>query len=143
MAFSKCLKPSETWISPICRFGQKYPIYNGNLNVCGILKDYLQTSGITEGALFRPISKSGNLRPQTITDKSIAAIVKRYAQAAGLNPDDFGGHSLRSGFITSAAEAGANLFKIMDVSRHKSVQTVRGYVRSAEMFKDHAGSSFL
>jgi site-specific recombinase XerD len=123
--------------------GHTIAIYNGKLDVIGILKAYLQTSGITEGALFRPISKSGNLRPQTITDKSIAAIVKRYAQAAGLNPDDFGGHSLRSGFITSAAEAGANLFKIMDVSRHKSVQTVRGYVRSAEMFKDHAGSSFL
>lgn len=40
-------------------------------------------------------------------------------------------------------EVGANLFKIMDVSRHKSVQTVKGYVRNAEMFKDHAGSSFL
>jgi site-specific recombinase XerD len=123
--------------------GQTIAIYNGHLNVVGILKDYLQAAGITDGAVFRPVTKSDKTRDQAITDKSIATIVKRYAEAAGLNPDDFGGHSLRSGFITSAAEAKANLFKIMDVSRHKSVQTVRGYVRSAEMFKDHAGSSFL
>ncbi|WP_028487842.1 site-specific integrase [Thiothrix lacustris] len=123
--------------------GQTIAIYNGKLNVCGILKDYLQAAGIVDGALFRPITKSDKTRNQAITDKSIATIVKRYAEAAGLNPDDFSGHSLRSGFITSASESGANLFKIMDVSRHKSVQTVRGYVRNAEMFKDHAGSSFL
>jgi integrase len=62
---------------------------------------------------------------------------------AGLDITEFGAHSLRAGFITSAAESGANLFKIMDVSRHKSVETVKGYVRTAELFKDHAGSSFL
>jgi hypothetical protein len=50
---------------------------------------------------------------------------------------------LRAGFITSAAKSGAWLFKIMDVSRHRSVETVRGYVRDAEMFKDHAGQDFL
>lgn len=123
--------------------GQTIAIYNGRLNVVGILQEYIRAAGITEGALFRPITKGGNLRNQPITDKSISETVKRYAAAAGLDPDQFAGHSLRAGFITSAAEAGANLFKIMDVSRHKSVQTVKGYVRNAEMFKDHAGSSFL
>lgn len=123
--------------------GQTIAIYGGKLDVCGILKDYLQAAGIVDGALFRPITKSDQTRNQAITDKSIAKIVKRYAEAAGLNPDDFSGHSLRAGFVTSAAAVGANLFKIMDVSRHKSVQTVRIYVRNAEMFKDHAGSSFL
>lgn len=59
------------------------------------------------------------------------------------NPAEFAGHSLRSGFLTSAAENGANLFKMMDVSRHKSVDTVRGYVRSAEAFKNHAGAGLL
>jgi hypothetical protein len=51
----------------------------------------------------------------------------------------FSGHSLRSGFLTSAAGKGATIFKMMDVSRHKSVDTLRGYVRDAELFKDHAG----
>jgi hypothetical protein len=39
----------------------------------------------------------------------------------------FSGHSLRSGFLTSAAGKGASMFKMMDVSRHKSVDTLRGY----------------
>ena len=67
----------------------------------------------------------------------------RYAEAAGLDPDVYAGHSLRAGFLTSGAEAGASIFKLMEVSRHKSVDTLRGYVRRAELFKDHAGSGFL
>ena len=46
-------------------------------------------------------------------------------------------------FLTSGAEAGASIFKLMEVSRHKSVDTLRGYVRRAELFRDHAGSDFL
>jgi formate dehydrogenase assembly factor FdhD len=50
---------------------------------------------------------------------------------------------LRSGFLTSAAARGASVFKMMDVSRHKSVDTLRGYVRDAEMFQNHAGAGLL
>jgi hypothetical protein len=56
-------------------------------------------------------------------------LVKAYAQRAGLDASTFSGHSLRSGFLTSGAEAGASIFKLMEVSRHKSVDTLRGYVR--------------
>ena len=55
----------------------------------------------------------------------------------------FSGHSLRSGFLTSAASNGASVFKMMDVSRHRSIETLRGYVRDSEMFKDHAGAGLL
>jgi hypothetical protein len=51
--------------------------------------------------------------------------------------------SLRSGFLTSAAARGASIFKMADQSRHKSMDTLRGYVRDAEIFKDHAGSGLL
>jgi len=53
------------------------------------------------------------------------------------------GHSLRSGFLTSAAGRGASIFKMMDVSRHQSMDTLRGYVRGAELFRDHAGTGLL
>ncbi len=43
----------------------------------------------------------------------------------------------------SSAENGASVFRMMDVSRHKSIETVRGYVRQAEEFKDHAGEGLL
>jgi hypothetical protein len=60
-----------------------------------------------------------------------------------LDPTQFAGHSLRAGFLTSAAARGASIFKMMDVSRHRSVDTLRGYVRDAELFKDHAGAGLL
>jgi hypothetical protein len=44
---------------------------------------------------------------------------------------------------TSAAKRGASIFKMMDVSRHKSVDTLRGYVRDAELFQDHPGAGLL
>jgi hypothetical protein len=55
----------------------------------------------------------------------------------------FAGHSLRAGFLTSAAGRGASIFKMMDVSRHKSMDTLRGYVRDAELFRDQAGAGLL
>jgi hypothetical protein len=45
-----------------------------------------------------------------------------------------------AGFLTSAAQRGASIFKMMDLSRHRSVDTLRGYVREADIFKDHAGT---
>lgn len=70
-------------------------------------------------------------------------MVEKSAGLAGLDPDHFGGHSLRSGFVTSAAANGATLFKLMDQTRHRSVETVRAYVRRAELFEDHAGEGLL
>jgi hypothetical protein len=74
-----------------------------------------------------------------LSAQSVADIVKtRGLSAPGSSPRPFAGHSLRSGFITSAAKRGALIFKMMDVSRPRSVDTLRGYVRAAELFQDHA-----
>jgi hypothetical protein len=72
----------------------------------------------------------------------VAEVVKQRAERA-LDPVEFSGHSLRSGFLTSAAGSGASVFKMMAVSRHKSMDTLSGYVRSAELFQDPAGAVFL
>ena len=53
------------------------------------------------------------------------------------------GIRLRSGFLTSAAESGASIWKLSEVSRHKSLDTLRGYVRRVDLFKEHAGAAFL
>jgi integrase len=100
-------------------------------------------SGIEAGPIFRPIDKGGTVRDSRLTDRSVANIVKAYAARAGFDASTFSGHSLRAGFLTSAAGKGASIFKMMDVSRHKSVDTLRGYVRDAELFKDHAGTGLL
>jgi hypothetical protein len=62
----------------------------------------------------------------------VARIVKQYATRAGLDPSTFAAHSLRAGFLTSAAEHGASVLKLMEVSRHRSVDTLRGYVRRVD-----------
>jgi site-specific recombinase XerD len=107
------------------------------------LRAWLDASGIEAGPVFRPINKAGVVRISRLTDRSVANIVKAYAERAGFDAGTFSGHSLRSGFLTSAAGKGASIFKMMDVSRHKSVDTLRGYVRDAELFKDHAGAGLL
>jgi integrase len=107
------------------------------------LKAWLEAAGIAQGPVFRPVAKGGRIQATRLTDRSVADIVKAHAQLAGLDPKLFAGHSLRSGFLTSAAERGASMFKMADQSRHKSMGTLRGYVRDAEIFKDHAGRGLL
>jgi site-specific recombinase XerD len=107
------------------------------------LRAWLDAAGIEAGPLFRPIDKAGTVAASRLTCRSVANIVKAYAARAGFDASLFSGHSLRSGFLTSAAGNGASIFKMMDVSRHKSVDTLRGYVRDAELFKDHAGAGLL
>ena len=107
------------------------------------LREWLKQAGIDAGPLFRPINKAGRVAQARLTDRSVSNIIKVYAERAGFDASTFSGHSLRSGFLTSAAAKGASIFKMMDVSRHKSVETLRGYVRDAEIFKDHAGAGLL
>jgi len=107
------------------------------------LREWLDAAGIEKGPIFRSINRAGRVSGERLTDRSVANIVKDYAGRAGFDPSSFSGHSLRSGFLTSAAAKGASIFKMMDVSRHKSVDTLRGYVRDAELFKDHAGAGLL
>ena len=106
------------------------------------LREWLAAAGIESGPLFRPVNKSGKTNEARLTDRSVGSIVKAMVRRIGF-PDAFSGHSLRSGFLTSAASNGASIFKMMDVSRHKSVDTLRGYVRDADLFRDHAGAGLL
>ena len=73
----------------------------------------------------------------------MAEIVKTYAKRLGIDPDTVSGHSLRAGLLTSAANSGASIFKMMDLSRHKSMDTLRAYIRETELFQDHAGTGLL
>jgi site-specific recombinase XerD len=106
-------------------------------------KAWIEAANISAGPVFRPIAKGERLQEARLTDRSVAKIVKAHAARIGLDPAGFSGHSLRSGFLTSAAARGASIFKMMDVSRHKSMDTLRGYVRDAELFRDHAGAGLL
>ncbi|WP_246693792.1 site-specific integrase [Methylobacterium sp. WL18] len=116
-----------------------------------LVREWLEAAGIVEGPVFRPVSRSGNVRspdpgtakPPRLTTQTVADIIKRYCTAAGLDASTFGAHSLRAGYITTAAERGADLARIMDQSGHRDPRTVVGYIRRANAFKGHSGSGFL
>ena len=73
-----------------------------------------------------------------ISDKSVALIIKKYANLAGLDSKKYAGHSLRSGFATSTAESGAEERNIMAMTGHKSTEMVRRYIKEANLFKNNA-----
>jgi site-specific recombinase XerD len=123
--------------------GQSIAILRGSV-ACPVtaLKTWLEAAGITAGPIFRSVKKGGAVGGR-LPAQSVADIVKTYAERIGLDPALYAGHSMRSGFLTSAAKRGASIFKMMDQSRHRSVETLRGYVRDAEIFKEHAGAGLL
>jgi site-specific recombinase XerD len=105
-------------------------------SICPVtaLKAWLAIANITEGAIFRPIDRWGNMGNYAMTDKEVARIVKKYVQLAELDPDHFSGHSLRAGYITEAAERNVPIWKIKKQTGHKSDATVQRYIRD----KNHA-----
>ncbi len=124
--------------------GQKVPILDGDgVRPINRLRIWLEGSGITTGPLFQTMKRGGTLRGKPLHHSDIPRIVKHYAELVGLDPKDIAGHSLRAGFVTSAAVHHARLDKIMAVTRHTNPATVMGYIRDADAFTDHAGRNFL
>jgi site-specific recombinase XerD len=107
------------------------------------LLDWMDAAGHDEGAVFRRLTRKDVLTTAPMSDRAVARLVQAAASKIGLDHREFGGHSLRAGFLTESAARGATVFKMQEVSRHKTVQILSEYVRSAEKFKDHAGSGFL
>ena len=107
------------------------------------LRDWLEAAGTTEGPIFRSIKKGGELTVNRLTDRSVADILKKRSAAAGLDASTLSGHSLRSGFVTEALAKGADVLRVMDVTRHRQVNTLKVYDRRARAFQDHAGAGFL
>jgi site-specific recombinase XerD len=91
--------------------------------------------------LFRPIDRHGHLGAERLSDRAVAIILKRAAQAAGLDPKLVAGHSLRSGMATSAARAGATEAEIMSQTGHKSLPVLRRYIRRGSLFNDNAAAN--
>ena len=102
------------------------------------LKNWLNISKIKKGPIFVRFSKGVNLTNIRLTDQSVALIIKEYLTKAGVDNKNYSGHSLRSGFATSAAEAGAEERSIMAMTGHKSSEMVRRYIKDANLFKNNA-----
>jgi hypothetical protein len=104
---------------------------------------WLASAEISDGPVFLSIGKGGRTSAAALTDRSVANIIKRSAAMLGLNPSVLSSHSLRAGFVTSALEHGADIFKVMYVTRHRRAEALRGFDRRAKAFGNHAGKDFL
>ena len=101
------------------------------------LKNWIEISKISTGPLFRRFVKGSKLSKNRLTDQTVALLIKQYLQLAGIDSKNYSGHSLRSGFATSAAESGAEERSIMDMTGHKSTEMVRRYIKEANLFKNN------
>lgn len=89
----------------------------------------------TQGPVFRPVDRHGRVRRGRLSDRGVARLVQRLGAHVGLDPRKLGGHSLRSGFATSAAAAGVEERQIARTTGHRSVVTLRSYVQAATVFE--------
>ena len=114
--------------------------YFDNSQYCPVvsLKNWIDTARINSGALFRRFYKGSRLTEKRLTDQTVALLIKEYLQLAGIDNKNYSGHSLRSGFATSAAESGAEERSIMAMTGHKSSEMVRRYIKEANLFKNNA-----
>ena len=118
------------------------------------LTDWLTAAAISDGPLFRPVTRYGSVLPQRLAARSVALIVKRTVQSAqdaaraqgndtlaqSLDPARYAANSLRSGFIISAAAAGVSERDIMRHTRHWRVETLEKYTRQATLFRHNAAA---
>ena len=114
--------------------------YFDNSQYCPVvtLKKWLNITNIKSGPLFRRFTKGLKLSENRLTDQTVALLIKEYLNLAGIDNRNYSGHSLRSGFATTAAESGAEERTIMAMTGHKSTEMVRRYIKEANLFKNNA-----
>jgi len=114
--------------------------YFDNALYCPVLslKNWIEISNINSGPLFRRFSKGSKLSNNRLTDQTVALLIKKYLKLANIDSKNYSGHSLRSGFATTAAESGAEERSIMAMTGHKSTEMVRRYIKEANLFKNNA-----
>lgn len=116
--------------------------YGSHRETCPVrsVQAWLEAAGITEGPLFRSINRHGQMQAGALSDKAVALIVKRWAEAAGLDSTQYAGHSLRAGLATAAAQAGVAERVIMAQTGHHSADMVRRYIREGSLFRENAAA---
>lgn len=122
--------------------GQIVAVPNGNkLRPVEALDAWLKAASIKSGPVFRGVAKGGRVKPDRLCDRQVARIVKAQAARLKLSPDLFAGHSLRSGFATTAGRK--DLAGTAAHLRHAKLDTTRGYIQEVDAFANHAGKGFL
>lgn len=104
------------------------------------LHAWFDAAGITSGSVFRGLDRHMRLSKKRLSQRAIGNIVKRAAEAVGLDPTRYSGHSLRAGHCTSAARAGAPEWMLMRQTGHRSAVMVQRYIRQAGLFQENSAN---
>ncbi len=126
--------------------GQRKAIpYGADATTCPVraLRAWLDAAAIIEGPVFRALDRHGNVSVVRTDGLTVARVVKRTALAAGLDAERFSGHSLRLGFVTTAAQRGCSERAIANQTGHRSMTVLRGYIRRATVFEENAAVAVL
>jgi integrase len=113
--------------------------YGSTPSTCPVraLTAWKTAAGLSEGALFRGVDRHGRVGMVRLHKDSVGLVVKRAAEAAGLDPEKYAGHSLRSGLATQAYLNGAGELAIMRQTGHRSLAMVRRYIRDGSLFREN------
>jgi integrase len=116
--------------------------YGQSERTCPVLalRAWLAAARIASGPVFVSVNRYGTIGTARLSPIDVARVMKTAVEAAGADPKDFAGHSLRSGFITSAARAGVAERHIQNQSGHRSLPVLRGYIRRGSLFVDNAAA---
>jgi len=117
--------------------GREIGIFRGRrASTCPVraLERYLRVRGRWAGPLFVAADSAGRLTRESIRGEVVGHMVQRCVELIGLDPARYGGHSLRAGMITAAAEAGTPEVLIAQRSGHRSLAVLSRYVRPANIF---------
>ena len=125
--------------------GRKVAIPYARGAVCPVraLHQWLEVARITEGSVFRAVTRHGLVSTSALSAQAVSLIVKECAKNAGLDPTKYAGHSLRAGLVTSAAAVGVSNWKIRQQTGHKSDAMLARYIRDANIFVDNAVGAIL
>jgi site-specific recombinase XerD len=116
--------------------------YGSHPETCPVraAREWLECLDETRGPVFRPVDRHGHIGAGRLSDKAVALIVKRAAGTVGLPVAELAGHSLRAGLATAAAAAGVSERAIMAQTGHRSLTTVRKYIREGSLFLENAAA---
>ncbi|TRA94133.1 site-specific integrase [Agrobacterium salinitolerans] len=125
--------------------GRDIAIPFGKSQYCPVreLEEWLATAEISSGPLYRSVRRNGSISEKRLSAEAVSGIIKQRVAACGYDPKKFSGHSLRSGFATSAAQAGVSSWKIREQTGHRSDAMLARYIRSVELFVGNASGAIL
>jgi integrase len=125
--------------------GNRISIPYGRTRWCPVatLDTWLKSSGIIEGAIFRPVDRHGRIQSSRLSGEAVSLILRERVAAAELDPTHYSGHSLRAGLATSAAQAEVPTWRIRQHTRHASEAMLLRYVRDSQSFTANAAGALL